>query len=531
MDRHHYFMARDSIFLFTKAISRRKKNLPILRYWSIMDQSKVVELMWIAPNIRPKSSSHVSNSSLDLCWIDEAGSQHRRKLINTHAQKRSRLLKRLHKAPPPNGEISKAEDLEGLVQLLKPSPITSISKAKSSPSGRMRSFKLGERASIGPSSRIFTSLPESLMAGFDSLVVSSTAMTAQAGDLLNFAKTLALGTETISSHWGRSCVESLGLSWSLSCPLRLLNLLERTSAYIDTAERRESSPRTIFWRHTVIRRLAALISDPDTRYGGEVLYGIISLLHGYLHRWVGRGHLMPTERAHSAGLRNFVSYHGGWSKMNLPSQLEQFVRMSLIMTSRKLALYLDELRMDDEGEKLVQEWHGEVRQAMFQLKEMSTWASECSQHSCATPSSLLADIKELLAREAVSLCDYCHRIFILVWLGLTKWHARANILQYNDMILGLVERFGSLPYRDLQDVSWAIVSSGLGDQRSCWQTIEMLKVFHRTTSPTQKRVCQWLFDFIFETWTRGRDGTIGAVCDQIWRDAGEGLPTMPGIHS
>lgn len=467
---------------------------------------------------------------MDLCWIDEAGSQHRRKLINTHAQKRSRLLKRLHKDPLSNDEAFKAGDLEGLVQSLKPSDLQSIRRASFSPNGCMSTFRLEERASIGRSSRIFTPLPESLVAGFDSLMVSSTAMTAQAGDLLNFAKTLALSTDTISSHWGKSCVASLGLSWSLSCPLRLLNLLERTSAYIDTAQRRESSPRTIFWRHTVVRRLAALISDPDTRYGGEVLYGIMSLLHGYLHRWVGRGDTIPREGAHSAGLRNFVLQHGGWSSMNLSSQLEQFVRMSVIMTSRKLALYLDELHLDGEGEKLLQEWHGEVRQVMSQLKEMSTWVSECSQDSCAKQNSLLTDIRELLAREAASICYHCHKMFILVWLGLTKWHARTDTLQYKNMILGLVERFGSLPYRDLQDVSWAIVSSGLGDQKSHWETIEMLKVLHRTTSPAQKGVCQWLFDFIFETGTRDRDGTIDDVCDQIWKDAVEGLPSMSTQH-
>jgi hypothetical protein len=501
-----------------------------------------VHIKPLAPNAAVKTSTRpLSDLSVELFWIDEAVSQHRRKLINTHAQKRSRQLKRLKDGPILDAAYPKYEKLGTLIQFLSPGDSSGIVSPNVPVKPRLcrehfgstglRSAQLQRQAEAGCFSRLFRQLPETLMAGFDGLVVSSVSMTDQAGDLLKFAETLALNTGTISAHWGKSCVTSLGLTWSLSCPIRLLNLLERASAYVDTEQGVEASPRTIFWRHAVIRRLAALISDPNTRYGDEVLYGIMSLLHGYLHRWEARKGEVTTVGAHSAGLRDFITHHGGWNQINLPTQLGQFVRMSMIMTSRRLASYLDDLRTESVGHKLLLEWYDEVQRVVSRLKEMAVWSLQVDQHTRTDHKPLAEDICQLLAAETSGNCDHCHKMFVLVWLALVKWHARMDISRYDDVIVKLDHRYRSLTHTGLQDVSWAIVSSRLGDEESDWGIIEILKVLHRTTVSTQEQICQWLFEFTCGTVTGGAASVGSDVFDQIWEDSVEGLPGIPSRHT
>ncbi|KIW63843.1 hypothetical protein PV04_08815 [Phialophora macrospora] len=500
-----------------------------------------VQIKPLAPGAAVKSAARsLPHLSVELFWIDEAVSQHRRKLINTHAQKRSRQLKRLKDGPNSTAAHPKHEELGTLIQFLSPGDSSGVVSPNVGAKPRLRREHFGSTelwaaqlqrpAEAGCSSRLFSQFPEPLIAGLDDLVTPSASMTDQAGDLLKFAETLALNTGTISAHWGKSCVASLGLTWSLSCPVRLLNLLERTSAYIDTEQGVGVSPRTIFWRHAVIRRLAALISDPNTRYGDEVLYGIMSLLHGYLHRWDARKGEITTEGAHSAGLRDFITHHGGWNKINLPTQLEQFVRMSMIMTSRRLASYLDNIRSENIGHKVLVEWRDEVQRVVSQLRDMAVWSLQVSQHSRMDHKPLAKDIQQLLAAETSGICDHCHQMFILVWLALVKWRARMDILRYEDVIVTLNHRYRSLTHTGLQDVSWAIISSRSGDEECHWGSVEILKVLHRTTVYTQKQICRWLFDVTCGTVTEGTVSVGSDMFDRIWEDAVEELPAIPSRH-
>ena len=477
-------------------------------------------------------------NSVDLCWIDEVGGRDRRKLINTHAQKRSRLLKRIRHGSDSKNALRKLEASEGLIEFSNSSDIspTTPTRTPKKERGRRATTRVLKEGNVSTEHSVtpiytlqpFQSLPQDLSAGFNQVVTSSKSTTYQAGDLIKFAQTLAASTETISTHWGKSCTSSLGLSWSFACPLRLLYLLERVSGYVDTAQGVGPSPRTIFWRHATIKRMTALLSKQNTRYGEEVLYGIMSLLHGYLHLWGSETkNATRPEEIHSAGLRDYVSHYGGWDKLNLPSQLEQFVRMFLIMSSRRLASYLDSLRPDITRRRMFLGWQNDVQRVVSRLKTIAVRAPRNHRASLTQQSLLLPEIRQLLAEETLGICNFCHKMFILVWLGLNQWHAAMEPSLYTDIIARINAEFQSLPYRALQDVSWVIISSRVGDDRSHWETIETLKVLHRTKAMTQTLVCRWLFDLTCGTGTGSLVSMADQVCKQIWKDTVEELPNTP----
>ena len=112
----------------------------------------------LAPKTSSKSPVRQSTDiSIELFWIDEAGSQHRRKLINTDAQKRSRLLKRLKDAPVPATEHAQPKELGKLIQLLKPKDTTlahgrSVLKKSDLPRGVI-SMRATKECSITPTRR------------------------------------------------------------------------------------------------------------------------------------------------------------------------------------------------------------------------------------------------------------------------------------------------------------------------------------------------------------------------------------------
>ncbi|OQV03029.1 hypothetical protein CLAIMM_08129 [Cladophialophora immunda] len=489
-----------------------------------MTPNDVVKIEPLLPTVAP----------VELFWIDQAGSKHRRKLINTHTQKRSRRLKRLNDASSSQSTDRSPEMLSVLKHRRncnaadgKTTPGAEDSQPPrwmKEPASSTNALKMRETATycIPLAPEPFSTSLHLGLEPFDSL---SVALNNQAGTLLKFAETMSLSTETISAHWGKSCVASLGLSWCFSYPVKLLNLLERVSAYVDTVQGLEASPRTIFWRHAAIQRLAALISNPRTRHGEEVLSGIVAQLHGYLHRYRGvhKGSA-TTDGPHSAGLRNFVSHVGGWSRLNLTPQVEEYVRMAMIITSIRLASYLDDFEGASGGNETLLDWQVEVEQVASLFAQMDAWALQHYEVSFQDSPKLPLDELEPLLSESSGICGHCHKLFVLVWLSLTRWHSRRSPGQYEYIIHTVNRHFRSLPHRALPDFSWSIISSRAGDEKSHWQTIEILKVLHRTRHSTQDQVCRWLFDFIHGPTKDGFLGMQSSLREQLLRDALEGLP-------
>ncbi|KIW98324.1 uncharacterized protein Z519_01908 [Cladophialophora bantiana CBS 173.52] len=248
-----------------------------------------------------------------------------------------------------------------------------------------------------------------------------------------------------------------------------------------------ASPGTIFWRHAAPRRFATLIADPHTRHGEDVLSGIIALLHGYLHRYRGvREDPATTDRPHSAGLRAFISRVGEWDKLDLSLQVEQYVRMAMIMTNLRLGSYLDDLEASSVGRESLHDWHAEVNQVASLFSQMDAWALQHDQTWALKYSIPRLDKLGQLLAPSSGICNHCHRLFILVWLGLTRWHSRSNPGQYEDILQALNHRFQSLPCQALPDFSWAIVSSQVGDPKSHGQAIDILKFLHLTRPSTQE---------------------------------------------
>ncbi|OAG41586.1 hypothetical protein AYO21_04288 [Fonsecaea monophora] len=494
----------------------------------------------MTPNVVLKIETQQLPAPVELFWIDQAGSKHRRKLINTHTQKRSRRLKRLNHASSHSAE----RDSDMMADLRCCTKYDTLDDRAPAASGDSQYIAVTKEArslenalKIEENSTLCTSLSPAplssiLLLDFDPFDSLSRTLNNHAGNLLKFAQTLALNTDTISSHWGKSCVVALGLSWSFSYPVKLLNLLERVSAYIDTVQGITTSQRTIFWRQASIQRLATLISDPHTRHGEEVLSGIIALLHGYLHQYRGddKGSVM-TIGPHSAGLRDFVSHAGGWDKLALTTHVEQYVRMALIMTSLRLASYLDDHRESSHGSESLLGWHAEIDRVVSLFTQMEAWALQHDPGSSQKdPEPLLDELARLIA-GTTGICNHCHKLFVLVWLSLTRWHSRIIPGQYQDTLQTLECQFHSLPHRALPDFSWAIVSSRVGNAKSNWQTIEILKVLHRARSSTQDQLCRWLFNFAHGTVEDGFMGMRSCLSELLMRDALVGQPKGRGAHS
>ena len=341
--------------------------------------------------------------------------------------------------------------------------------------------------------------------------------------LIELAQRLWTAAEFASLYWGQSFISSYGLSLWFSSQMKLCNLLEGMSAYLDAAKAENISDDTIYWRSAGMCCLRGLICDPTTRYNDEVLAGIIALMHRYQN--YPPADARTSDRPHSAGLRNLITHRRGWENLNLPCHLEQYVMMSLITSSCVLASYLDNLEDDPAGQNILREWHAEVGQVVVHFGEVASWALEKGEF---TPEErAMAPLKCLrhLLAQASECYDQSHKLFILVCMALTRYHVRTQAGRWQECLDSLEQGFQKMKYRTVKDFSWAVVQSSLGGESRKWETVHALKVLYRIKPSTRGQVYQWLFDIVCGT---GTGGALTRHREEIQVDALDGLPNLDG---
>jgi hypothetical protein len=265
-------------------------------------------------------------------------------------------------------------------------------------------------------------------------------------------------------------------------------MLESISAFVDLQRCRELSQETMRWRIAGIRALNTLIADPKTRCGNDVLIGITGLMHSQTVYDSDARLQMPV---HSRGMAQVLKNRGGIENLGsqLPPSIEGYVSVVSITSSKAQIAHLDEIVPDSAGLAEVEDWKLEVNYVEDVLTEVSQWRKVAWLGSNDFSNEYYQVLSKLVypLRIPINDVEESHSLFILTFLGLTKWTLRDK----RDVWFACVREMQVLTrnlggFLSLPNVSWLLMDSINQKSHQKWKALRIIKVLHRL--PNQKRI-------------------------------------------
>jgi hypothetical protein len=298
------------------------------------------------------------------------------------------------------------------------------------------------------------------------------------------------------SSQGRRCIRAH--RGSDNNPCKLYNMLESISAFVDLQRGRTLSQETMRWRSAGIRALNTLIADPKTRYGNGVLAGVTGLMHSQTVYDSDARLQMPV---HSRGMAQVLKNRGGIEHMGrqLPPSIEGYISVVSITSSKAQIAHLDDIVPDAAGLAEVEDWKIEVNHVEEVLSELSQWRKVTWLGTNDFSNDHYRVLSKLVHPFNVPANDVeeSHHLFILTFLGLTKWTLRDK----RDIWFECVREMESLTrglgkLLSLPNVSWLLMDNTSKRSHQKWQALRIIKVLHRLPTQQRIRVKQLLFALV-----------------------------------
>lgn len=303
-------------------------------------------------------------------------------------------------------------------------------------------------------------------------------------------------TSFCSAQWGETFINSFGLSLWYNNPCKLYNMLESISAFVDQQRGRELSKETMEWRTAGMRALSTLITDPNTRYGNDVLMAITGLMHS---QTVYDSDARLQMHVHSRGMARLLKHRGGLEGLHLPPSIEGYISVVSITSSKAQIAHLDNIAPDAGGLAEVEDWTIEVNYVEEILSELSQWSKVTWLRTNDFSTEHYQTLGQLVDPLNVPANDVeeSHQLFILCFLALTKWTLRDK----RDIWFQCVREMEFLTrnlgcYCSLPNVSWLLMDSTNKRSHQKWQALRVIKVLHRLSTEQRIRVKELFFALV-----------------------------------
>ena len=235
----------------------------------------------------------------------------------------------------------------------------------------------------------------------------------------------------------------------------------QAGAYLDSVREIGLSTETLQCKVASLKCLGRLISDPATRYGIDVLNGVVALLLFES--------MTPNNeqcRLQSRAIIRVLSNRTGIGC------LSDHINVALaIVTSKTQLAYLDDLQLAPTGIEEARVWKREVDFLVNTLRRLSEWVLQTRS-----------------AFHPVDEFEFSYQMLILSYLSLVlcEWHNQANC---TNLLQTMSARHSKLNFsRSCSNAVWFCIQGMDGKWDLQFQAIRLIRVFHRLSGVMQSRL-------------------------------------------